>query len=45
MQNIAMFTMGARKCKINCMTRYFQALVCFYIRIFQTSINQGVQNY
>ena len=34
--------MGAQKCKIDCTIRYFQALLCFYTRIFQTSSNQGV---
>ena len=35
MQNIVLF-------KIDWTIRYFQALLCFYTRIFQTSSNQGV---
>ena len=35
----------AQKCKIDCMIRYFQALLCFYTRIFQTRSNQGVESY
>ena len=34
--------LGAQKCKIDCTIRYFQALLCFYTQIFQTSSNQGV---
>ena len=40
MQNILFcLPMGVQKCKIYCMIWYFQALLCFYIRIFQTTSN------
>ena len=38
MQNIVLYLpLGAQKCKIDWTIRYFQALLCFYTRIFQIS--------